>query len=445
MSVVRTLVFSLLTLLLLGTSLGSVQAAPTRTLLWGIQNGCESLPEADRYLASQLQAAGKSVWLLRSPQGQPLPVCSPHQSVRCGEALRSSCQAAQGQLLGGTMVRGKEVLRFRLWLYDLASGQVAYQDDYCQSCDPMSALAAQATRLLASPQPGSRPGQTPMYCGQDQALPKGASTSRPVHLVVFGEGKHKPVLLAALKAAIVERGRPVQLVALDAKTYTIDVLQRIVAGQPEAQVVGVELLRDGKVGLFVYDARTEQTADRVLDCPDCAQNKDSLIGQVLPAVGTLLTRCFGQQCGGSGHQGPPPPEACAPFATAACPGTDSLFPPGPRAIDWGASPAASRLDARKSATLQALVWSGVGLSALTTLGLFIANSTESGTHTDARGFRISDTLLYPAWSTLGVTLGLIGLAVPTSVLLSQATPSHPPTTPAPDSQHPAPLLIECPQ
>ena len=430
---------------LLWGTLGHAQQHP-RTYLWGFQNGCESMPEANQFVERQLHQSSPEVWLLRSPQSQPLPaVCSPLKSGSCGAAFAGLCPQAEGQLLGGSIVRGKEVLKFRLWLYDLASGQVAYQDDYCQSCDPTTALLLQSQRLLKEPHFGSAPSPTPSYCGASPATAAPAATSKsPVHLVIYGEGKHKAALYAALKAQIAGRGRAVLPVTLEAKTYSLETLQRIVGSSPDAQVVGVEVGSGPKVGIFVYDGKSEQTADRILDCSDCAQSKESLTARVLPAISALLDRCFGQQCGGAQVSAQAlPKEACEPFPEPPCAGLSELLGQVPKATGPRSRAMAPRLDLTTGRTLKALAWGGVAVSAATSLGLFIANATEAGTRTDASGYRIGDTLWYPAWTAAGLTVGMLGLAIPTTLFVNRATESRPAARPGASGATTAP--IRCPE
>ena len=339
--------------------------------------------------------------------------------------VKGTCPQLQGQILGGSIYRGKDMYKFRLWLYDLQSGQVAYQDDYCQSCDITAALAAQSQRLMANPQFGNAAGPVPLYCGQ----PSGAASSSPspnsqgpIHLVVYGDGKNKAALYGALRAHIGLRGRQVMPVAAESQSYPIDVLQKIVAGNKDAQVVGAELGRDGKVGVFVFDGRSEQTADKVLDCVECAQNKDILVARVQQEISALLDRCYGEQCSGGARSSAMPAEACEPFAEQSCTGLDELLSKVPQSVETATSVPASRLAPSTARAIKGLVWGGVALSAATSVGLFIANSTGAGTHVENNGIPITNTLGAFAWGAAGLTVGLLGLAIPTTVIVNRATP-----------------------
>lgn len=423
----------------------SVQANPARrTYLWGFQNGCQSMPEADRALEKQLHAQQTEVWLLRTQEGTSAPpVCSPNASPQCGQSFRAMCPQAQGQLLGGSIVRGKDVLKLRLWLYDFDTGSVAVQDDYCQSCDVLTALGTQAHRLLTQPRFGSLPGPMPLYClSGNVGSPIASPRKTPVHLLVYGDGKHKAAVFSTLKTQLASTGRPVLPVTVEAKSYTLDVMQRILAGNSDAQIVGVELHREGKVGVWVFDGKTEQTADRVLDCTDCEKSKDVLLARIQPELETLLSRCFGQGCGDASPAALPK-EACEPFPEPSCSGLDALlrFLPEP-----SARPAftPSRLDARTSTALNALLWSGVAASAATSLGLFVANATEAGIRGQPAAPQVGDTLWYPAWTAAGITLGLTGLAIPATLMIRRVT-AKPDVQRSAQTQRPqGPLPIRCP-
>lgn len=445
MPFVRKKIKPLLLTAALATSLAVpslAQAERARTFLWGFQKDCQNLPEADRYVDKQLHAQGSEVWYLSSPQGKPLPaVCPPGSSERCGQVVKGSCPQLQGQLLGGSIFRGKDLFKFRLWLYDLQSGQVAYQDDYCQSCDITSALSAQAQRLIANPQFGNAPSSMPLYCGQPGAASGALSASNqgPVHLAVYGDGKNKTALFGALRAQIGLRGRPVLPVTIESKIYTIDVLRKIVADNKDAQVVGAEVQRDGKVGVFVFDGKTEQTADKVLDCPDCAQNKDILVARVQTEITALLDRCYGQECVNSARTAALPPEACEPFPEQACSGLDSLLSKITASPAQASQSPSSHLDSRTAKLLSGLTWGAFAASAATTLGLSIANSLVVR---DINGRQYDNTLASPAAAVGGVSLLLLGVAIPSTVVINRAQRSAPHGSPA---RTDADTIIRCPQ
>lgn len=335
-------------------------------------------------------------------------------------------------------------MKMRLWLYSLDTGQVAVLDDFCQSCDVVTALGTQARQLLSEPQFGDLPGPVPLYCqgghaGSTLATPQ----HTPLHLLVYGESKHKAFVFAALKAKLAATGRAVLPVTVEAKTYSLDVLQRILGGQTDAQIVGVRLPREGKIGVFVFDGKTEQTADRVLDCIDCEKNKEGLLPKIEPEIDGLLARCFGSGCG---YADPAllPKEACEPFPQTPCSGLDTLLRFLPETANRPAAAPPSRLDANTSNMLQALVWSSVGMSAATTLGLFAANSTEAGIRNQPDGSRVGDTLWYPAWTAFGTTLGLATIAIPATVVIRRITTKPETQLPVKPRGPTGPLPIRCP-
>ena len=72
--------------------------------------------------------------------------------------------------------------------------------------------------------------------------------------------------------------------------------KKLVAGHKSARVLGVEVPREGKLQLFLYDQHTDQTEGKLLDCPDCDGSKDTLIARIQPEVANLLKHCFGDAC-----------------------------------------------------------------------------------------------------------------------------------------------------
>src|SRR4051794_19753910 len=98
----------------------------------GVQRGCERDGQLDHAVERRMFQRKTPVALVRKPTGEPLPPCF---GDRCGQWFHNSCPTAPGRVLGGSVVQGKDLLQVRLWLYDLQSGQTAYQDEYCQGCD----------------------------------------------------------------------------------------------------------------------------------------------------------------------------------------------------------------------------------------------------------------------------------------------------------------------
>lgn len=409
---------------LLATPLTSARA-DGRVHLWGFQRGCEQLEEIDRLVERNLYADSHEVGLLRSPTGQPLPVC---QGERCAQALESSCSQASGRVLGGQVVQGRDTLRIRLWLYDLATKQTAYQDDYCQSCDILSAVSAQARRLMKEPRFGELPGAKPSYCTQTAQAPAPAG---PLFLSVFGDSKHKAAVLAALRTQLDSLGRSVTPVPGEPKSYSREGLLSIVSGQHNARVLGADVQKDGKVALFLFDQKTELTDAKTVSCNDC--DRDSLIAQVKQGASDLLDRCIGTQCSGTGLA--PPVEACEPFPNSSC-GTDLLSPPT-------AGPASNRgpyIDQKTAKIVKGLAWGAVALSGATAVGLFAANAAGAG--------RLSGTyemetqpLIAPAYAATALAAVSLGFAIPITLVVRRAQRSTPGGSASPDASGP----FQCPK
>lgn len=392
-------------LALLGAS--NAARADGRVHLWGIQRGCEQLDEINRLVERNLYSEKLDVGLLKSPKGQPLPPC---QGERCGQVLERSCAQASGRVLGGQVVQGRDTLRIRLWLYDLASKQLAYQDDYCQSCDILSAVTAQSRRLMQEPRFGEPAGAKPSYC-----TPAGAAQtpppSGPLFLTVFGDSKHKGAVLAALRSQLDALGRPVTPVAGEPKSYSREGLLSIVSGQHNARVLGADVGKDGKVSLFLFDQKTELTDAKTVTCPDC--DRDGLVAQVKQSASDLLDRCIGTQCAGTGLA--PPVEACEPFPDSAC-GVDFSSPAS-------AGYSGPHIDARTAKLVKGLAWGAVLATGATAAILLGVSSTSAGTYAGPNGIPVSSNLDGPGFALLGTTALLLGVAIPTTLVVNRAARS----------------------
>lgn len=422
-----------LTVALLGlallSSVGVARAEGPPVYFVGVQRGCERDGSMDHALERRMFQKGTPVALLHKPAGEPLPPC---YGERCGQWVRQACPTSPGRVLGGSVVQGKELLQVRLWLYDLQSGQTAYQDDYCQGCDILSALSTQAARLIAAPVFGPAPGAVPSYCTATATSSAGSRASAPTGpllLTVFGDGKHRPALLAALKQQLGLLGYKVEPLSLEASKSTPDV-KKLVAGQRNARVLGVEVPKEGKLQLFLYDQKTEQTEGKLLDCEECDKDRESLIAKVQPEVATIMEHCFGEACSaGSPSAVPPPPEACTPFPDPVCGGeawsTGSAAPRG-RYID----PATAKL-------VKGSLWSLFGVSAATAICLFVANEFVT---TERLGQSPQGILTQPAWAIAGFSALTFAIAVPVTVLLPRASS---PKQAAPTSSQEG--AIQCPR
>lgn len=122
--------------------------------------------------------------------------------------------------------------------------------------------------------------------------------------------------------------KPILPMPFQPRSYNPEDLQPILAGRPDAQVLGAESRKDGKIYLFVYDGRTKRLADNLVDCDDCSKDKDALATRVQNETAALLDRCFALQCADPSARAPgtePPVEVCQPFPEAACAVSDKLM------------------------------------------------------------------------------------------------------------------------
>lgn len=397
--------------------------------LWGFQRGCDRLSDIDRVVEKEMcaQKGKEKVALLSSSSGKPLPWC---RGEKCGEAVRRECSEATGWLLGGQVVQAKNATQIRLWLYDLSNGQIAYQDDYCQNCTLLAALPIQARHLIENPVFGSAPNKKPTYCLNPVNR---AASLGPVFLSVYGEGKQRTVLSAALQELRDPLGRPILPAAIDAKSRTPDV-QTIVAGSQNARVLMVDVQKDGRVALYAFDQSTKLTDGGQLNCDNC--EGEALIARVKEESATLLNRCFGVQCASSA-MGQPPDEACEPFPESKCGGLSELI-----SSSSPASGAQDRLSPRTAKIIKGLVWGGFTASTLAAIGLFAANSTDAGIVHDPPGLLVHDALWRPAWTAAGISLGLAGLAIPITIFVDKATQKTQGSGPSPATSRER--WIQCP-
>lgn len=403
-----SLVASLTALSPLALLTESTAHAQASVYLWGFQRGGQRIADIDRLVEKRLFTEGRPVVLLKTPEAQPLPACTSEVGP---QAFRHYCSATRGQVLGGQVVVGKSTTRTRLWLYDLGNGQTAYADNYCQNCDLISALSAHAKHLLEQPRFGIAPTAKPSYCEPHETQQAPLAASGPVFLTVYGEGKHRAPLYAALKTQLEGTGRRVLPVPVESKTYALDVLQKIVAGQQNARVLGVELQKDGKVALFLFDQKTELTDDKTVNCPEC--ERDTLIAQTKQAAVEILERCFGAQCGSGTTSAPVPPEACEAFPEPDCPAMSSS---GLSALPTSGS----YIDPGTAKAVKGALWGTFAASAAAGIFLLSANKTSLGTHIDGNGIPIDNNLWYPGWAAMGISFGLLAVAIPTTIIVNHA-------------------------
>jgi hypothetical protein len=422
-----TVLITLPALVLLSTALPAT--AQTPIYFWGLHRDCEQQTAINHQAERQLHSAVQTFALLQSPAGQPLPPC---QGEACAQILRRACPAAAGRVLGGQVVQGRDNARFRLWLYDLGNGQIAVHDDYIQSQAIQEGFIAQAKSLIQNPRFGAAPGPKPSYCAADRPVRNAAESKGPLYLSVYGDNKLRVALHAALEQQLQLLGRPPQPVSVDPRTFSVAVLQQIVAGQPTAQVLGAESKKDGTVELFLFDAKTSVMQESSVSCPGC--ERDSAIVKVKQGVSDLLEHCFGMQCAQSGLQ--PPAEACEPFPEQKCAGLDELLAPGTGLPARHTDPTTAKM-------MKGALWGIFAGSAAAAIGLGVASPfvTQNVMATDAGGQPYS----VPVGSLKGtaVALGVVSLvsltiAVPVTISIHRAQQATKPTPGA------TPALIQCP-
>jgi hypothetical protein len=395
-------------------SSGIAAAAPATVYLWGYQRGCERLEGMDKEVETKLFREGRSVSRLAMADGSSLPPCS---GGDCIQALRASCPAQAGRLLGGQVVQSKDVIQVRLWLHDFASAQTAYQDDFCQTCNLASALSAQTRALIEHPQFGSPPGPTPSYCAAQSPAP--APSAGPIFVSIAGPGDRqgKAALATALNAQLQALKRPVVALPGEIKSFDRDSLQRLVSSQKAARLLVVDLQKEAKASVTVFDPPSGASDSRALSCRDC--DHTALALAVKEAVAELLDRCLGAQCAGVAAA---PPTACQPFPLASCGSSalSALLDPQLSA----AGPAGRHIDRGSARLVNGALWGLFAGSTVASGALLIANAT-AGTYVDPKGIPIENALWRPAWTAAGISIALLGVAIPVTVLINKAiTPSQ---------------------
>lgn len=409
----------------------------------GLQQDCgrTGMAKIDRAVERALHDKGYSIALLSSTSGQVLPPC---QGASCARAFAAACPrsttSATGLVMGGQIDAGPSVSRFRLWLYDLGSKQIAYQDDYCQGCDVVSAVQSQFLRLLEQPRYGGEvPPTQPSYCapsaGGSSSVPVARST--PLFLTVYGEGKHKAAIAGAVRSQLTTLGRKVLTPNVESKTYPPEILKRIVLGQRDAQILGIEVPKDGskdaKVQLWLWDQKTDQIEAKNIDCPDC--DKDTLSNRLLADIPALLEHCFGETCTNATASTPAasasssaPAEACTPWPAPVCAG----------ALGDGGAQLVYAIPPKTATALTALTWTPVAASAVSAVALWIANAAGAGAIENGQ-YRIGDALARPAWAMTLTSAVLLGVAIPATVAIKRAQ------TPQPAGATDPASAIRCPE
>jgi hypothetical protein len=409
----RSLSYLVLALLPLLCSQAHAQPARSSPIYFvGVQLGCERDGSLDRRIERRLHERGVSVHRLTQKDGDPLPSCF---AGRCGVGLQKSCPGMSGRILGGQVQQGSDFTQVRLWLHDLSTGQTAFQDDYCQGCELIGAVATQATRLVgSSPAFGAAPTAAPTYCapGATARPPTSAASggaAGPLFLAVVGDHKHRASVQTAVKQQLQLLGKPVQ--AVEVKSLGQEILQKLVAAHPRSQVLGIELPKDGKVQVILYDQASAQNDGKLIECETC--DKDTLVSRLKTEVSSLLDRCFGDACGNpaaSATAAEVPPAACQPFPDPACGMTDGGTPSFP----------ARHIDSHTATLVKGVLWGLTAVSTATAIGLAIANPLVVQ---ERNGRRYGDTLSDPAWALGSVSVGLLVASIPLTLAVRNARAS----------------------
>lgn len=401
-------VTALLAMASLSFFLPAAQAEPAKVYLLGLHAGCERLAPLERMLERRLFEKGQVVYRVDAEQGDKPLSCT---GIECAHRFTAQCKGVGGRLLWGQVVPGRNVTKTRLYLYETSTQQVAVQDDWCQGCDAASAVTSHAEQLLRAPRflSAAPSGSMPTYCSGAGPVAVSPAVSAPLYLTVYGDGKQRGALSAALRQQLTILGRRVLSVPGEPGKYSSDVLRKIVAGQPGAQVLGADAQKDGSVLLFLYDGAADQTDGKTVTCPDC--ERDQQISQVKQAVAELLEKCFGERCsqgsgsaGAAGASAVPPPEACEAFAESSCssPLTESKLPP-------------RHIDSSTAALVKGLTWGMFGVTAATAGVLTALNATpvaDLGTYRNTMGDA--------AWAALGLSGVALAVAVPVHLSIRKA-------------------------
>jgi hypothetical protein len=330
-------------------------------------------------------------------------------------------------LLGGVVVEGRDTSRFRLWLADLSSGQIAFQDDYTQNLDIANAFVVQAKALLQNPRIGSAPDSKPSYC-RAMGNAQSSAAGGPVFLTVYGDGKHRTAVQVALTEQLQLLGKSPLPLPFETRSYSLDILQRIVAEKQSARVLGAEIKKDNTVRLFLFDQNTNITHDNSLSCANC--ERDNLILQVKQGVSELLEHCFTSQCAQSGVQ--PPVEACGAFPDKQCGDVLAILSPG-------ASLPARHIDPTTGKIVKGGLWGLFAASAAAAIGLYAANAAGAGRLVGVYEMN-TQPLINPAYAATAIAGLSLGVAIPVTFWVNRVQSQSLTIAQQPG----AALVVQCP-
>ena len=421
----------LLSMLCLGYA-SSAWAQPVT--LWGIQRGCERDTDLTSAVEGKLTLNAHRVVPLERPD------IAPALPSAVAEQLARACPSFQGQLLGGIVETAGGVSRYRLWLVDMSTRQIASRDNFCRNCDLAQVIPLQAAMLAENPSFGSAPAGKPSYCSGTATVspPSSTSNSARPYVVIYGDPKPRPIIWAAVRKSLSAQNKEPLALQSESKTLPPDELRKLLGEDSAGQVIGVEVQTATRAQVWVYSEATGKSESTAVDCAGCS--KEEFADRIgLAAIG-LVSRCVGPQCPGNDRGGDrasntPPVASCEPFVEPECK-SKALDTPALGTSSSGGNPKLAKL-------ALASTWGIFSASAATAIALFAANSTSAGAIPDPSGTReIQNALIGPAWTMVGVAGLSLGLAIPVTIV-SRQPPSLPQRTGGLSTSNLLP--IQCPQ
>ena len=393
-------------LLAFASLLGSIVAgAPSLafgdvTLMWGIHRGCEP----DKGLTGVLREKLEGATFPTTSLGMVPMVGSPQEAVR---ELKSACAGVSGRVLGGTIEpsEGRGFERFRLWLVDLATEQVASVDGVCpdKDCRLSDEVGWKAMELLDKPRFGAL-SDTPSFC-QPPPPPVASEVvrSKRVTLVVQGSTGFRQSITAAVQRQVATTGREAVTWKGDPKQFFgYELLHKMLQGEPTGQILGISSTPKG-ASLWVFDGPSDQTYPAQLDCPRCTP--EALADKAAVRGVALLD----QVTRAEPPRFVPPDGACGPLVLPQC--------KQPSVSLVGMTPSTAKL-------VKGSVWGLFAASAATAITLAILNETSVGDQTER--FQTFHHQLTPAARTMPFVAALsLAIAVPATVVVDKKSRTQP--------------------
>lgn len=421
----------LLSMLCLGYA-SSAWAQPVT--LWGIQRGCKRDTDLTSAVEGKLTLNAHRVVPLERPD------IAPALPSAVAEQLARACPAFQGQLLGGIVETAGGVNRYRLWLVDMSTRQIASRDNFCRNCDLAQVIPLQAAMLAENPSFGSAPAGKPSYCSDTGTVSPPSSTSnnaRP-YVVIYGDPKPRPIIWAAVRKSLSAQNKEPLALQSESKTLPPDELRKLLGEDSAGQVIGVEVQTATRAQLWVYSEATGKSESTAVDCAGCS--KEEFADRIgLAAIG-LVSRCVGPQCPGNDRGGDrtsntPPAAACEPFHEQEC-GSPLL----------AANTASTMVhNSNLDKFAKGALWGLFGASTATAVTLFSLNGVGPGS-VAVQGGDVQGALARPAWALVGAATLTLSMAIPYTILSHQKPPpSTARATPASPGLSTADPRIRCPE